>query len=161
MNLVNNIIYKNPFFASLGPAKCTKYVITFNLAIIIELWSSANFYYLRYGCCLFKHTKIKKKKILREYKIQEKMIKIIFQWVEDKDLHDSGVSDSTGSVSSHSSYSRRKMLNHDEKKRQISLPRNDLKHTGLTLTRPIGFPLTRSLRRKLRISAESSLIRQK
>ena len=60
------------------------------------------------------------------------MLKVIFQWVEDKDLHDSGVSDSTGSVSSHSSYSRRKTLNHDEKKRQISLPRNDLKHTGLT-----------------------------
>ena len=74
----------------------------------------------------------KGKNILREDKTQEKMMRVIFQWVEDKDLHDSGVSDSTGSVSSHSSYSRRKTLNHDEKKRQISLPRNDLKHTGLT-----------------------------
>ena len=32
---------------------------------------------------------------------------------------------------------------------------------SLTLTRPIGLPLTRSLRRKLWISADSSLIRQK
>ena len=30
----------------------------------------------------------------------------------------------------------------------------------LNLTRPIGYPLTRLLRRKVRISAESSLIRQ-
>ena len=73
LNVVNNKFEKNPFFASFMPAKCTKYVITFNLAIIFELWSPANFYYLSYGCCLFKHTKIEKeKKILREDKTSGK-----------------------------------------------------------------------------------------